>query len=155
MSHPAIFGQQLYLTYLTAPLPLGPHGYLVLGRVKTCRSRWDAMSRSGIWSLPPELRPRSQVYAQRARGCYAEALPERLGPNDARRRRDGNQMGASDNDFCWHFPTWQLCSFTNDRARERERYGAPVDTGATHGNPMLKQLCACPWFLDGPGAGPL
>lgn len=30
--------------------------------------------------------PRSQVVAQRARGCYAEALPERLGPNDARRR---------------------------------------------------------------------
>ena len=35
-------------------------------------------------SLRHELR--SEIFAQRARGCYAEALPERLGPNDARRR---------------------------------------------------------------------
>ncbi|CAL1131133.1 unnamed protein product [Cladocopium goreaui] len=34
----------------------------------------------------PVINNRSQVVAQRARGCYAEALPERLGPNDARRR---------------------------------------------------------------------
>ena len=39
---------------------------------------------------------RSQIFAQRARGCYAETLPERLGPNDARRRLgQGGRTSAS------------------------------------------------------------
>eukprot|EP00434_Breviolum_minutum_P004112 symbB.v1.2.003623.t1/scaffold203.1/size271217/15 len=37
-------------------------------------------------TFQPAINNRSQIFAQRARGCYAETLPERLGPNDARRR---------------------------------------------------------------------
>ena len=46
---------------------------------------------------------RSQIFAQRARGCYAETLPERLGPNDARRRpgQGGQNIKCTRTNYFW------------------------------------------------------
>ncbi|CAK9046784.1 Hypothetical protein SCF082_LOCUS26288 [Durusdinium trenchii] len=73
-------------------------------------------------TFQPVINNKSEVFAQRARGCYAEALPERLGPNDARRRtalRDQAKELLQADDL-------YECTFTPRINRSSDNGGVPL-----------------------------
>eukprot|EP00435_Cladocopium_sp_Y103_P061810 s859_g23.t1 len=91
----------------------------------------------------PVINSRSQVFAQRARGCYAEALPERLGPNDARRRsalRDQAKeiLQADDLYECTFTPRINRRSDADDR----EKIRASQEAKLKQSHPFTPQISA-------------